>query len=230
MIVWILHFKFWPVRNGAWPSKDFLRLVNVSGHLPKIIVRSFEPWPAQHFSDWANPAANNVETVSVKTMGALCRSWMPCAFSFEDACRWSFGMASTRSTGKNLSFFSCSFRYTFLLVYSLKIYPLHVIMMSYCSFYRSPREESKCCQSCFNRIFYGLSSFASTNCCCAISTLQKKWLGSFSNDDATAAKTSVVLKFWRFWRKFFAIISSRLKCQMHVTFPGIEILGDRIQV
>lgn len=174
MIVWILHFKFWPVRNGAWPSKDFLRLVNVSGHFPKIIVRSFEPWPAQHFSDWANPAAVNVETVSLKTMGALCRRRMPCACNFEDACRWSFGTASTRSTGKILSFFSCSFRYTFFLVNSLKIYPLHVIMMSYCSFYRLPREESKCCQSCFNRIFYGLSSFASTNCCCAISTLCKK--------------------------------------------------------
>ena len=107
---------------------------------------------------------------------------------------------------------------------------IHVIMMSYCSFYRSPREESKCCQSCFNGIFYGLSSFASTNCCCAISTLQKKWLASFSNDDPTAAKTSVVLKFWRFWRNVFAIISTLLKCQMHVTFPGIEILGDRIQV
>ena len=185
----------------------------------------------QKFSDWANPAAVNVETVSLKTMGALCRSRMPCACSFEDACRWSFGTASTRSTVKTSVFLAAVFvilSFWFTL-WKPTLY-IHVIMMSYCSFYRSPREESKCCQSCFNRIFYGLSSFASTNCCCAISTLQKKWLASFSNDDPTAAKTSVVLKFWRFWRNVFAIISTLLKCQMHVTFPGIEILGDRIQV
>ena len=39
----------------------------------------------------------------------------------------------------------------------------------------------------------------------------------------TAAKTSV-LKFFRVFSKFYAIISTRLKCQMQVNFPGIEFL------
>ena len=83
-------------------------------------------------------------------------------------------------------------------------------MMSYCSFYWSSREGSKCYQSCFIRIWYGLSSFALTNCCCAISTLCKKsGLAALATTTATTAKTPVLLNFWRFFRKVFLEAYSR---------------------
>ena len=197
MIVWILHFKFCPVRNGALLSKDYLRLFNVSGHLQeKIILRSFEPWSARPFTDWANTAAVNVETVSLKVLGPEYPRRVPCAFSLEDACRWPFRTASTRSTVKTSGFFAVLVILSFWFAI-LKIYPPHVIMMSYCSFYRSSREGSNCYQSCLIGICYALSSFASTNGCCAIPTL------CFSRDYFNSLK----------------------KCQMQVNFPGTEFLG-----
>ena len=110
------------------------------------------------------------------------RRWVPCAAAgcpVHVASRMRVGgLSERRARGQRVKssvflaavFVILSFWFT---LWKSTLY-IHVIMMSYCSFYRLPREKSKCCQSCFNWIFYGLSSFASTNCRCAISTRCKK--------------------------------------------------------